>query len=129
GCGDRRVRGGAAGKRGPRAPARPRRGSACPLRAPWLVSLSAWDGSLAAPSGARFASATRLAVPALSQVEADAVVRMRICSPASVAMVLAYWGERVEVASLARELFHPALDRYGVCPAALSAARRHGVAG
>jgi len=97
--------------------------------APWLVSLSAWDGSLSAPSGARSASATRLAVPALSQMEADAVIRMRICSPASVAMVLAYWGERVEVASLAREIFHPALDRYGVWPAAISAAGRHGVAG
>src|SRR5439155_1477480 len=58
-----------------------------------------------------------------------AVIRMRICSPASVAMVLAYWGERVEVASLAREIFHPALDRYGVWPAAISAAGRHGVAG
>src|SRR5439155_825268 len=104
-------------------------GRHAPFAAPWLVSLSAWDGSLAAPSGARFASATRLAVPALSQMEADAVIRMRICSPASVAMVLAYWGERVEVASLAREIFHPALDRYGVWPAAISAAGRHGVAG
>src|SRR2546428_5593407 len=97
--------------------------------APWLVSLSAWDGSLSAPSGVRSASATRLAVPALSQMEADAAIRMRICPPASVAMVLAYWGERVEVASLAREIFHPALDRYGVWPAAISAAGRHGVAG
>src|SRR5207244_2429411 len=104
-------------------------GRHAPFAAPWLVSLSAWDGSLAAPSGARSASATRLAVPALSQMEADAVIRMRICSPASVAMVLAYWGERVEVASLAREIFHPALDRYGVWPAAISAAGRHGVAG
>ena len=104
-------------------------GRHAPFAAPWLVSLSAWDGSLAAPSGARSASATRLAVPALSQMEADAAIRMRICSPASVAMVLAYWGERVEVASLAREIFHPALDRYGVWPAAISAAGRHGVAG
>jgi len=100
-----------------------------PLAAPWLVSLSAWDGSLAAPSGARSASATRLAVPALSQMDADEAIRMRICSPASVAMVLGYWGERVELASLAREIFHPALDRYGVWPAAIRAAGRYGVAG
>jgi len=68
-------------------------------------------------------------VPALSQMEADEALRMRICSPASVAMVLAYWSARVEVASLAREIFHPGLDRYGVWPAAIRAAGRHGVAG
>lgn len=103
-------------------------GRHAPFAVPWLVSLSAWDGSLPTP-GARAASATRLAVPALSQMEADEAIRMRICSPASVAMVLAYWGERVEVASLAREIFHPALDRYGVWPAAIDVAGRHGVAG
>src|SRR2546430_10460405 len=54
---------------------------------------------------------------------------MRICSPTSVAMVLAYWSARVEVASLAREIFPPGLDRYGVWPAALRAAGRYGVAG
>jgi peptidase C39-like protein len=96
--------------------------------APWLVSLSAWDGRLPSPSSARSHGAARLAVPALSQMEADEAIRMRICSPASVAMVLAYWGEHVEVASLAREIFHPALDRYGVWPAAIRAAGRHGVA-
>src|SRR3989442_6160953 len=44
-------------------------------------------------------------------------------------MVLAYWSARVEVASLAGEIFHPGLDRYGVWPAALRAAGRYGVAG
>jgi hypothetical protein len=97
--------------------------------APWLVSLSAWDGRLPPPPSARSDGAARLAVPALSQMGADEAIRMRICSPVSVAMVLAYWGERVEVASLAREIFHPALDRYGVWPAAIRAAGRHGVAG
>jgi hypothetical protein len=95
---------------------------------PWLVSLSAWDGSLPGPDTAP-SGAARLAVPAQSQMEADEAIRMRICSPASVAMVLAYWGARVEVASLAREIFHPDLDRYGVWPAAIRVAGRHGVAG
>ena len=97
--------------------------------APWLVSLSAWDGRLPAPPRARSDGGARLAVPALSQMDADEAIRMRICSPASVAMVLGYWGERVELASLAREIFHPALDRYGVWPAAIRAAGRYGVAG
>src|SRR3989442_1932400 len=59
----------------------------------------------------------------------DEAIGRRICSPASVAMVLAYWSARVEVASLAREIFHPGLDRYGVWPAAIRAAGRYGVAG
>src|SRR5881396_3603221 len=100
-----------------------------PLAAPWLVSLSAWDGSLPEPDTAPRGGAVRLAVPALSQMDADEAIRMRICSPASVAMVLAYWSVRVEVASLARDIFHPGLDRYGVWPAAIRAAGRYGVAG
>src|SRR3989442_15987334 len=60
---------------------------------------------------------------------ADEAFRMRFCSPASVAMVLAYWSARVEGASLAREIFHPGLDRYGVWPATLRAAGRHGGTG
>src|SRR5438876_239113 len=65
-----------------------------PLAAPWLVSLSAWDGSLPEPDTAPGGGAVRLAVPALSQMDADEAIRMRICSPASVAMVLAYWSAR-----------------------------------
>jgi hypothetical protein len=100
-----------------------------PFQAPWLVSLSAWDGSLPAPGAAPSRGAVRLAVPALSQMDADEAIRMRICSPVSVAMVLAYWSARVEVATMAREIFHSGLDRYGVWPAAIRAAGRYGVAG
>jgi Peptidase_C39 like family len=46
-----------------------------------------------------------------------------------VAMVLAYHGARVAVADLAREVFQPEVDLYGVWPAAVNAAGRHGVAG
>jgi hypothetical protein len=99
------------------------------LDAPWLVALSAWDGE--APERVTRASgpAARLAVPALSQMGEAEAIRLLICSPTSVAMVLAYHGRPVEVAALAREIFHPALDRYGVWPAAIHAAGRHGVAG
>jgi hypothetical protein len=94
---------------------------------PWLVSLSAWSPS--APAPAPVASGAELAVPAFSQMEEDSAIRGRICSPASVAMVLAYYGARVPVADLAREIFHAELDLYGVWPAAVSAAGRRGVAG
>ncbi len=54
---------------------------------------------------------------------------MRICSPTSVAMVLAYWGVPVALGDLAAEMFHPALDLYGVWPAAIHVAGRHGLLG
>jgi hypothetical protein len=71
----------------------------------------------------------RLAVPAVSQMVAESSIRLRICSPASVAMVLGYWGAPVDVVGLAAEMFHPVLDRYGVWPAAVRAAARRGMAG
>jgi Peptidase_C39 like family len=98
------------------------------LRAsPWFVSLSAWSPS--APVPAPIGGGAELAVPAFSQMEEDSAIRSRICSPASVAMVLAYYGARVPVAELAREIFHAELELYGVWPAAVSAAGRRGVAG
>ncbi len=98
------------------------------LDAPWLVALSAWDGGADAAAAAP-AGGARLAVPALSQMAEAEAIRMRVCSPASVAMVLAYHGRPAEVATLAREIFHPTLDCYGVWPAAIRAAGRRGVAG
>lgn len=94
---------------------------------PWFVSLSAWDGE--APGGPPAAGSAQLAVPPLSQMEADPSIRRRVCSPASLAMVLAFYGARVEVTDLAREILHPDLDLYGVWPAAIRAAARRGVAG
>ena len=98
-----------------------------PIAAPWFVSLSAWSPS--ARPGPPSGSGVRLAVPAFSQMAEDAAIRHRICSPASVAMVLAYYGAPIPVADLAREIFQPALDLYGVWPAAVRAAGRRGVAG
>src|SRR3989454_153403 len=94
----------------------------------WIVALSTAD---AAAPDLRLAegAAARLEVPALSQMEADATLGARLCSPTSVAMVLGYWGRAAAPAALAAEMFHPALDIYGVWPAAVRAAGARGVAG
>lgn len=96
--------------------------------APWLATLSASDLAPTAsePSVVR---TRRLCVPALSQLDATPEIALRICSPSSVAMVLAYWGVPVAPATLAEEIYHPDTDRYGVWPAAIRAAGRRGVAG
>ena len=106
----------------------PAAGAAVLARAPWLVALSAWDGTVEA-SGPRATSAVGLAVPPRSQMDEDAGIRLRICSPTSVAMVLEHYGRRVATAALAAEMLHAGLDRYGVWPAAIRAAGRHGIAG
>jgi hypothetical protein len=97
------------------------------LEAPRLLTLSAWDGAIAdsSPAGASVA----LTVPALSQMTEGAELGPRICSPTSVAMVLGYWDAAEPVRGLAAEMFHPALDLFGVWPAAIRAAARRGVLG
>lgn len=107
------------------------------LSAPWLLSVSAAGepaDDAVAPAGASAAgrpagSGVRLAVPALSQMTEDRAIALRVCSPASVAMVLGFWGRPVSVAAVAAEIHHPGLDLYGVWPAAIRAAARRGVAG
>jgi hypothetical protein len=95
--------------------------------APWLVALSAAARSLPADSTA--AGAARLEVPVLSQMEEPAAVRARVCSPTCVTMVLKYWSVETEVASVARAMFHPRLDMYGVWPSAIRVAGTRGIAG
>jgi hypothetical protein len=96
--------------------------------APWMATLSACD--LAPLSLETIAVPTsRLPVPALSQIEAPPEIALRICSPASVAMVLTYWDAPTSVVSVATDMFHAETDRYGVWPAAIRAAGRRGVAG
>lgn len=97
------------------------------LARPWLVTLSASD--LGPPDVPQPVGRARLDVPRLSQMAAGGPLAARICSPTSVAMVLAYWGVRADLAGLAAEMFHPTLDLYGVWPAAIAAAARHGVLG
>ena len=75
------------------------------------------------------APAARLSVPGLSQLEAPREIALRICSPTSVAMVLAYWGAPASPVALADDVFHAATDSYGIWPAAVRAAGRRGIAG
>lgn len=95
----------------------------------WLVTLSASDLDRASAPRANGKRVRALAVPPLSQMAAPPTLGHRICSPTCVAMVLGYWGKRVEVTELAAEMFHPAHDLYGVWPAAIGAAARRGILG
>jgi hypothetical protein len=88
--------------------------------APWLASVSAWEGSR--PGATSSTSAVRLAVPSRTQMTEREDVRLRICSPTSVGMALAFHGRDVPTMALADEIFHRATDRYGVWPAAVRAA-------
>lgn len=102
------------------------------LAAPWLLTLSAAGGDGSPATGVAsplVEGPARLVVPALSQMAEDPAIAMRVCSPVSVAMVLGFWGRPVEVATIAAEVHHAGLDRYGVWPAAIRAAARRGVAG
>lgn len=114
------------------------------LEAPWLVTLSASDLAPAecAPVGVRsidgvttdarasaVSTSAAIPVPAWSQMEEAEAIRLRICSPTSVAMVLAHFGRPVPPAVVAAGVLHPALDRYGVWPAAIRAAGMSGVPG
>jgi hypothetical protein len=96
------------------------------LGEPWLLALSAADTTPPAPHAP---AGARLRVAALSQMETDAAIAHRICSPTCVAMVLDFWQRPVAPATLAAEMFHAGSDLYGVWPAAVLAAGRRGVAG
>jgi Peptidase_C39 like family len=98
------------------------------LRAPMLASVSLSDEQTSdekPPDMGR----VLLEVPPLSQMEAPAELRHRICSPTSVAMVLAYWKRAVHVETLAADVFDARHDLYGVWPAAIRAAARRGLGG
>ena len=96
--------------------------------APWLVTLSAWDGA-PAPAVKQPLSAVRLTVPARTQLNEPEDVRLRICSPTSVGMAMEYFHRVVPTMTLADAVFHAPTDRYGVWPAAVRAAAAHGVPG
>jgi hypothetical protein len=102
-------------------------GSDAMLEAPWLVTLSAWDGVLGDLSAT--GAVVSLDVPARTQMTEAEDIRLRICSPTSVAMALEHLGCVVPTSVLADAVFHAPTDRYGVWPAAIRAAARHGVPG
>jgi hypothetical protein len=99
------------------------------LAAPWMLTLSASDESPAGGDAAPGGPAVQLEVPTHSQMDADPMIAHRICSPTCVAMVLDFWRHPVRLDVLARDMFSPAVDLYGVWPAAIAAASRRGLAG
>jgi hypothetical protein len=107
--------------------------AAAVLAAPWMLALSGSTGGPAITPASDGPGAgeggVRLAVPALSQMDAEAALAPRICSPTCVAMVLDFWGRPARLDALAAEIFHPGVDLYGVWPAAIVAAGRRGLAG
>jgi hypothetical protein len=103
--------------------------AAAVLARPWMLALSASDGSPVRADASPAEPDLRLDVPARSQMEADPEIARRICSPTCVAMVLDFWRRPVRLDALAADMFNPAADLYGVWPAAIAAAGRHGLAG
>jgi hypothetical protein len=101
------------------------------LAAPTLLTVSLSDDVADLPSGspAGRSADPALSVPTISQMEAPEPLRMRICSPVCVAMVLGYWGHDVDPVTLAEEMRDARHDLYGVWPAAILAAGRRGVHG
>jgi peptidase C39-like protein len=98
------------------------------VRCSWVLTLSTWEGG---PSAARHDGSPGVAldVPARSQHEEGGIIGHRLCSPASVAMVLDYWGRHVDLPALAAEMLVPSVDLYGVWPAAIRTAAHRGLAG
>lgn len=100
------------------------------LAAPTLLTVSLSDDLTEAHAPASdMVDRVVLSVPALTQMEAPEDIRMRICSPACVAMVLAYWGSSVDLVDLAAEMRDARQDLYGIWPAAILAAARRGLHG
>ena len=98
-------------------------------RAPCLLALSAAGPPAAPPPPAGLADVPALPVPALTQMAEAEAIRMRVCSPASVAMVLGALGARADTAAVAAAAWCAEHDRYGVWPANVWAASRWGALG
>lgn len=94
------------------------------LRGPgWLALSASTPGRVATPVAA---GRVALAVPPISQITHGGPLGGRLCSPASLAMVLGYLGVREEVERLAKDTYQDAVDLFGVWPAAIATAARRG---
>ncbi len=79
------------------------------------------------PVAAGTATAARLVVTAVSQKTAPRSIRHRICSPASLVMVLRYHGADVSLATATRDCLHAPSQMYGVWPLAIRTAADAGL--
>ena len=73
--------------------------------------------------------AISLDLPGYSQMDASAALRMRICSPTCVRMVLDFHGHAAEPNSLIADCYDQASDLYGVWPTNIMAAANRGMLG
>ena len=97
-----------------------------PPKAPALLSVSVRrEGAVPAPTSRD----TALAVPRQSQMVLRPALASRVCSPTSVAMVLAYYGHIPDLYDVIAAAHHQPSGLYGVWPANIHAAARQGLLG
>ena len=96
--------------------------------APALLSVSVrHKGTVPVPTLA--SRDTALAVPTQSQMVLRPELASHVCSPTSVAMLLAYYGHSADVYDVIAEARHQPSGLYGVWPANIHAAARRGLLG
>ena len=96
--------------------------------APALLSVSVRrKGTVPAPTLA--SRDTALAVPPQSQMVLRPELASHVCSPTSVAMLLAYYGHSADIYDVIAEAHHQPSGLYGVWPANIHAAGRRGLLG
>ena len=96
--------------------------------APALLSVSVRrKGAVPAPTLA--SRDTALAVPPQSQMTLRPELASHVCSPTSVAMLLAYYGHSADIYDVIAEARHQPSGLYGVWPANIHAAARRGLLG
>ena len=96
--------------------------------APALLSVSVRrKGTVTAPT--RASRETALAVPTQSQMVLRPELASHVCSPTSVAMLLAYYGHSADIYDVIAEARHQPSGLYGVWPANIHAAARRGLLG
>ncbi len=97
-----------------------------PPEAPALLSVSVrHQGAVPVPTRRD----TALTVPRQSQMVLRPALASRVCSPTSVAMVLAYYGHNANLYDVIAAAHHQPSGLYGVWPANIHAAARQGLLG
>ena len=97
--------------------------------APWLCTVSLVSSMLPGVPEQVVPGTRDLPLVPISQMEQDSPHRTRICAPTCVAMLLQTYGLAAACLRLAELCYVPEVDMYGVWPAAVYAAARHGCPG
>ncbi len=96
--------------------------------APALLSVSVRRAG-AVPAPTCTSRDTALAVPPQSQMALRPELASHVCSPTSIAMILAYHGHSADIYDVIAEAHHQPSGLYGVWPANIHAAARRGLLG